>query len=515
VAQAAAVLGREFSRDVLAGTTGLEEGRLEAALRDLEDAGVVLDHGEGRHSFAHALVRDVAYESLLRRTRRSLHRAAARALEASAEIATGQPEVVAHHLAEAGEPAEAIAWFERAAELAERRHAYAEAVEHRGRALDALGPAEDDAAAAARRVRIEIDLALALRTIDRIDEAFAPLDRAERLAGRFDRADLLSRVHFVRGNLHFGSGRTEECLASHTRALEEARRAGDPEAEARAWGGLGDAGYSVGTMRSARDSFERCVTLARQHGFETIEADNLPMLAICSSYLLDSVRARELGAAAAALARRLNRPRAQLVASNSLAFECTARGELEEAMAMGRSSVELARRIGSRGFEVSARFFLTTVLAAAGRSDEARAVLKDAVIPEGSVLGTYFGIAAQTRQAAFDGDLEGLRRVFERMDLSRWHFGHVWACVDFMEAALDMRAFDEVDRMREALARCPPPEPIPWVDHYGRLCGALANVGRGRRDEETRRALEELRAAAAVREHHRDVARIDRALATW
>ena len=63
---------------------------------------------EAVYSFKHALVRDAAYESLLKSRRQQLHGQIARTLEEKfADVVASQPEILAHHFTEAGlvEPA--------------------------------------------------------------------------------------------------------------------------------------------------------------------------------------------------------------------------------------------------------------------------------------------------------------------------------------------------------------------------------------------------------------------------
>ena len=108
VAQAAAVIGRDFERDLLAEIVPHGPRGLEKALDALLASRLVLRRpaeGPGALQFKHALVRDAAYDSLLRARRESLHLALAEALLArrgsGGEVA---PELIAGHLIEGGEP---------------------------------------------------------------------------------------------------------------------------------------------------------------------------------------------------------------------------------------------------------------------------------------------------------------------------------------------------------------------------------------------------------------------------
>jgi len=84
VAQVAAAIGRDFSYELLAAAAPLAEPELREALRRLVEAGLVFQRGmppAAEYLFKHALVRDTAYSTLLRRPRKALHRRIAEALE--------------------------------------------------------------------------------------------------------------------------------------------------------------------------------------------------------------------------------------------------------------------------------------------------------------------------------------------------------------------------------------------------------------------------------------------------
>src|SRR5262249_5921830 len=78
VAQMAAVIGREFSYDMLLGVASpsLSPAELDSTLAHLRKNEIVqlIDDGPpARWAFKHALLRDAAYESLLRSSRREIH----------------------------------------------------------------------------------------------------------------------------------------------------------------------------------------------------------------------------------------------------------------------------------------------------------------------------------------------------------------------------------------------------------------------------------------------------------
>ena len=134
VAQIAAVIGRQFSFALLDAVTSRGASELEATLAKLVAAGIVFpeDRGQERSfSFKHALVRDVAYESLLLARRREWHERIARTLEKHfADIAGSEPDLLAYHFGEAGLPVPACDYRMRAGDQAVSRSAYPEAIAH-------------------------------------------------------------------------------------------------------------------------------------------------------------------------------------------------------------------------------------------------------------------------------------------------------------------------------------------------------------------------------------------------
>jgi predicted ATPase len=142
IAQIAAVIGREFSYRLLASIAARGDNELRAALGRLGDAGLVFARGAppaSTYMFKHALVRDAAYASLLRRRREELHSQIVAALESEfPETVEAQPELLARHLTEAGLVERAVTWWRRAGERATERSANIEAVAHLNHGLETL-----------------------------------------------------------------------------------------------------------------------------------------------------------------------------------------------------------------------------------------------------------------------------------------------------------------------------------------------------------------------------------------
>src|SRR5437660_6486638 len=118
IAQLGSVLGREFSYDMINALAGIEEEILQSGLGQLVVDELLYQRGRpprSRYLFKHALIQDAAYQSLLNRTLQQYHQRAAKLLEDRfPEVASTQPELLAHHYTEANCPAQAIAYWHKA-----------------------------------------------------------------------------------------------------------------------------------------------------------------------------------------------------------------------------------------------------------------------------------------------------------------------------------------------------------------------------------------------------------------
>jgi tetratricopeptide (TPR) repeat protein len=162
VAQIGAILGREFSYELIEPVAQRHGAELQAALAQLTEAGLLFCRGVPPHAsylFKHALVQDAAYGTLLRTRRQELHARVASALEQYfADLVERQPELLAHHLTAAGDTERAVGQWLKAGQHAAARLTYREAIAHLERGLAVLrslpeGPNRDGK---------EIDLQLAL-----------------------------------------------------------------------------------------------------------------------------------------------------------------------------------------------------------------------------------------------------------------------------------------------------------------------------------------------------------------
>jgi class 3 adenylate cyclase/predicted ATPase len=149
-AQIGAVIGREFSYDLIASVVRRDEPELRTALGQLADAGLLFCRGvppQAAYLFKHALVQDAAYATLLRTRRRELHARIATVLQDEyGDHGEARPELLAHHYSEAGQAQDAAIYWVRAARRSTARSAMTEAAAQFQKALEQLKRLPDDRA---------------------------------------------------------------------------------------------------------------------------------------------------------------------------------------------------------------------------------------------------------------------------------------------------------------------------------------------------------------------------------
>jgi class 3 adenylate cyclase/tetratricopeptide (TPR) repeat protein len=231
--QLGATVGREFSRDLLLAVAQLPEETVLAQLDTMVDSGLIFRHGYESpiYVFKHALIRDAAYDSLLRTTRQRYHARIAEALVARfPESVQGRPELLAHHLSGAGRHADAAAHWEAAADYAAKRSAAKEAVTHLRRALSDLERLPDEQTRMDRELSVLAALAPVLSAVAgwAAPEVGEVCKRAIDLAQRLGANDRVGPPLWVLWTNQFVGGRLDEAMETAARVSALAAAAKDP-----------------------------------------------------------------------------------------------------------------------------------------------------------------------------------------------------------------------------------------------------------------------------------------------
>ncbi|WP_246738079.1 AAA family ATPase [Bradyrhizobium sp. CCBAU 051011] len=243
IAQVGAAIGRAFSHMLLAALVRKPKEELDSDLERLVAAGLLFRHGTPPHAsylFKHALVQDVAYNTLLREPRRALHARIAEILESQfPEIADSQPELLARHYTKADLIEKSARLWGKAGQRSQERSALIEAAEQLDQALAQIAtlPSTPDL----RREQIILQVALlntlmhvkgygAPETKTAVAQARAFIEQAEQLGESPDDPSLLLSTLFGQWIVNFinFNGDVARELAARFLALGENEGAAVP-----------------------------------------------------------------------------------------------------------------------------------------------------------------------------------------------------------------------------------------------------------------------------------------------
>ncbi|MDJ0956851.1 MAG: adenylate/guanylate cyclase domain-containing protein [Arenicellales bacterium] len=235
IAQICACVGRTFDYRVVAFLSDRPDLELQSALQKLIEAELIFGRGvppDASYTFKHALVQDAAYQSLLKTKRAELHARIAKVFdEQFTDIASDQPELVAHHYTEAGLAEPAIENWLRAGEQAAARYAHPEAVAHLRRGLSLINEIGDLALRLRREIDLQYALGVSLHTTKGwpAPEVGAVYARAEELCSTVGDTATLYPVLIGRWYFHIVRGDIEHAQELAQRCYTMARNDGDPD----------------------------------------------------------------------------------------------------------------------------------------------------------------------------------------------------------------------------------------------------------------------------------------------
>jgi class 3 adenylate cyclase/predicted ATPase len=268
-AQLAATIGREFAVDLLAAVrpAGAGAAALEAELEQLVQAQLIQRLGGApsrSYAFRHALIRDAAYASLLRPTRREYHRLVAEALALRfKQVVAQRPELVAQHFAGARMFTAAVEYFGKAAAKALERSANREAIAHARAGIALLPQLEGDDARDAAELTLLMSLGTALiaHTGFGSNDVGAVYARARELCERLPGSSEVFAALWGSWVFRLVRGELRQARDTAERMLTLGELAGDSGMLVEAHWTLGDALFWLGDLRGADQHLGRAAAL--------------------------------------------------------------------------------------------------------------------------------------------------------------------------------------------------------------------------------------------------------------
>ena len=271
-AQLASVLGREFGGELLRASSPRDEAALRTDLRELTDTGIVFHRRSARsesYVFKHALIRDAAYETMVRPIRQSLHRRVAVVLrQRFPEVERAQPEILAHHFERGGQIEKAVEYWKRAGDRTMARGAYAESVQHFEHGLALLERLPD----ASKRPQLELGLTESFGTALLTTRGYSAPEVAEKFSHALKLCERLgeeapARVLYGTWTAHINQSDRDATarLLAMIRRLGE--RSDDPVDQLLAHGAIGIRAFLTGDFATAQAACLRSVQWYDTEGY--------------------------------------------------------------------------------------------------------------------------------------------------------------------------------------------------------------------------------------------------------
>ncbi len=230
-AQVGSVLGREFEYHLLAATLDRTEEEITTALDQLVETGLLSRVGQppdALYRFKHSLIRDTAYESMLKRKRQHWHSRVAITIENTFPgIVENEPEILAQHYSNSGFTEKALFYWTKAADLSLEQFTLLEAVEKTSAGLSIADQLERSPERDKLTLKLNVVRALSLRSLNGYTDSDSAVafENAMVLAKELNDKDRyvsaargLSVSLYVRGKLAKARELTEQVIAQSSEA---------------------------------------------------------------------------------------------------------------------------------------------------------------------------------------------------------------------------------------------------------------------------------------------------------
>ncbi|XWN29845.1 MAG: AAA family ATPase [Devosia sp.] len=292
--------------------------------------------------------------------------------------------------------------------------------------------------------------------------------------------DSLSELENQKGAQAFARGDHEGCLAHNKRALELAEA---PLYRSRALGGMGDAHYASGRMRSAHESYRAAIDLARANGLGLVEMAHLGIVAASLGLSDPGPEALALANVAVERSAAAGNARGELIARQARAEILLHAGMLEDAGADLDAAEAIIVRIGARQFLTEVGFMRAELISLSGDEAASYALIRDTLKtaegrpPSATAAAVHAQLARNTRDPVERRN--AIAKGEACLAVGSLGHSHLWFRQLAAEALLREGDYDGADHHGDELAAYTSEEPLAWSDMVIRRIRLLARHGRG------------------------------------
>jgi class 3 adenylate cyclase/tetratricopeptide (TPR) repeat protein len=426
LANIGAVIGRKFNSELLSAVASKLGVEIRSGLRQLTLSGLVTQLGRSpanSYMFRHALIRDAAYDSLLRTDRQLLHGEIGSVLrEKFPDLVATEPEIAAYHLSQSTTPTEAVFYWEKAGQLATSRGAHRDAAVHYGAALDIIRKQDDGFEREQRELSLLLPLAIGLSSSRgyAVDEVRDVLTQARNICDRLGNVSALYPV--LRGLCTFYITRNDLDIAEELarRCILIGEETGNIPYLIEGDNALGYVLFGRGELGQARIHLERALRLydGNEHLGLVFPTEQDPKMTCASLLTLTLHMQGDSDGAAAkceqsvAWARRLNRPFDLAYALVFASQYCTLSEDYLKAKTLAEESMNISQTHGFGLWYLCGQLELGCAIAHLGQIEEAIEILEPG-------LARWAAIGCKFNSCFNMGELAHCYAAAGRLELAR------------------------------------------------------------------------------------------------
>jgi predicted ATPase len=393
--QTAAVVGREFGLGLL---TRISERAVEL-LRDLEtlkQAELIHEtrvFPELAYSFKHAVIQDVAYESLLVQRRQALHGTIGEAIgELYADRLEEQAAILAYHYARSVQQDKAIAYALLAGDRAARLYAWAEATTYYEQALTMARALPLSAEAQRAQIDAILKLAAVGMTRQDLERDQRNLEKAQTLAEALADERRLAQVLYWQGRIPYARGDLQTALVYARQSLAIAERLGDEALAASPTNLMGRISWLLSDYINASQLLQRNTEQMHRLGNTTEEATAAGIAGMNFGFIGEFAQAFAYAERGLLLAQELQNPFAESAAYLYRGVVHDQRGSWAQAVADHEEARRIAERSGDLFRVYLVKYNEGRAHTMAGNAGRGRVLLEESIALS-IELGTTFALS--------------------------------------------------------------------------------------------------------------------------
>ena len=434
IAQIGAVIGREFSQDLLTRVCAKTETQINDALERLLNSGLVFRRGVSPkeiYTFKHSLVQDAAYATILFSKRRRLHALIVDILEEqNRDLTNDKTTLIAHHAFLAERWDKAFEYLQQAGTAAMDSAAVHEAVALFERALIAGSHLPQSGQSLQTDIDLRFDLRNALWSIGEFERILTILKQAQQMADKLDDAPRTGWISVYTSASLWQLGRSAQALAAANDALAISSKTNDLALSVGSRFYLGCATVTSGDCDSAITIFqETCDQLGGEKDYQRCGLPFLPAV-IARSWMVWALtergefkQAQVLADRALEIAKQVGHPFNIAHVYYDLGYLYYIKGDAKTAVTTLEQAVEIIDEWGLTYLSPFITGFLGYAYTLSGNNSRALPTLEKALTAYNSIglglfrslVNVYMGKALQV-----DGQLEqAFERTQKALELSR------------------------------------------------------------------------------------------------